>query len=642
MKNIPIALLLFLTTLSYRSYGEDSIKTVSILDQIDQAEYVVSEVDSISKWYRKISRRYSLTEKEHLLLKLISESERLDHNKQLGSLYNSLGVLYCNSSKYAEALDAQRLAMQNSQGDEKQIIMNYNDLGVIYRRLDKPQLALKQHFEALKLIDSFSGDQADVDYERGVAYNSIGNVNLTLNQPEEALKFFERSLELEINRDNTLGIAINLNNIGYVYQISEDYDKAIEYYRKSLSANREIKSNKGLCICYNSIGDILFIQEKYEEAKVQFDSAHIYSNKLYDLYHSTQSYGNLGKVLLKLDNLDEALVHIKKFYNQAEQTNSGSLKSMSNQLYSDYYKKVGKFDSVLIYYEKAIVYSDSILNSKNSDFLNNIQTIYLTKEKEQEIKLLIANDEIKAQRVTLFFFLAIILVMMMIGGVIYMSKRRKTNEFESEQLKQQILRSQMNPHFLFNALGSIQNYMYNNETHKAAGYLNNFAQLTKSILEQSTAEYISLKDEIEMLGNYILLEQMRMDGQFDFSINGTDHIDIDQIYVPPMFIQPFVENAIKHGLSMLSYKGELNINITQKKKGVMIEVVDNGIGIDKVKKSECSSHKSMATTIFNQRKKLLAKRFKREISMNIKDRSTLDSSKNGTVITILLPIINHS
>jgi LytS/YehU family sensor histidine kinase len=113
----------------------------------------------------------------------------------------------------------------------------------------------------------------------------------------------------------------------------------------------------------------------------------------------------------------------------------------------------------------------------------------------------------------------------------------------------------MNPHFLFNALGSIQNFMLKNETKRAAGYLNNFASLTRNILEHSAQEFVSVSEEIETLSSYIELEKMRLENKFEFEITYDKNLETDFINIPPMLIQPFVENAIKHGLNNIDYKG---------------------------------------------------------------------------------------
>ena len=146
------------------------------------------------------------------------------------------------------------------------------------------------------------------------------------------------------------------------------------------------------------------------------------------------------------------------------------------------------------------------------------------------------------------------------------------------ELTQANLRQQMNPHFIFNCLNSIDRYIIKNDTKKASEYLNNFGRLIRLILQNSRSDYVNLKDELEALELYIKLEQMRFRNSFDYEINIQPTLNPENYEIPPMLIQPYVENAIWHGLNHKKEKGKVCVNISIKNDVIICTIQDNGIG----------------------------------------------------------------
>ena len=615
------------------SYGEEWVS------EFVNTDLDVETIDSVLDHYATLFIFDSIAYHEQCLNHLIASSIRLDYQDRLFDCYNRLGVLQRNHSLYEDALVSFQKAEQCLVLTLAYLIKNCNDIGVVYRRLDRSRLALASHLRALTLIDEYSEDPMDVDFEKGVALNSIGNINLSLEQPDKALDFFLRSLDLELKRKNTLGLAINYQNIGFVYQSMGNVSEALNYYKKSLHENQLVHSAMGMSICFNSIGDVYLQQDNYARAKAYFDSAYVYSSTLSDMYHATQTYGNLARVYLKMEDFDAAKVYLQLFFFQSYFTHSLALKYEANMLYSNYYEIINMSDSALYYYKQAVLFNDSIVNKRNSNYLNEQQTIYETQEQEQQIGLLTAENRIKEQRVILFIATSLVLVMILIVAFLFYNKRRIDNMQREEVLRQQLLRSQMNPHFLFNALGRIQHFMLKNDAKMAASYLNNFASLTRSILEHSSQELIPLSEEIETLNNYIKLEQMRLQHSFDYVIECDADLETEFINIPPMFIQPFVENAIKHGLKNLAYKGNLKIVFEEGKGKLNIQVIDNGVGISHAKNT-IGTHRSMSMKIFEDRRKVFSYRNNKQVEFSIKDLKDIEGAGSGTSVFIEIPIRN--
>jgi LytS/YehU family sensor histidine kinase len=198
----------------------------------------------------------------------------------------------------------------------------------------------------------------------------------------------------------------------------------------------------------------------------------------------------------------------------------------------------------------------------------------------------------------------------------------------------------MNPHFIFNVLGSIQNFMLSNDSKKAAGYLSKFASLTRTTLEYSSEESIALSDEIAMLKNYMELEQMRKPGIFDFEIEYDDELEADFIQIPPMMIQPFIENAIKHGFKDINYVGNLFLSFRDKMEFIEVVIHDNGTGIQKDMNSG-KQHRSMAMDIFEKRRKLIQHKFNKDFNFELINLTQSNSTETGVRVTLTIPVLNN-
>lgn len=214
---------------------------------------------------------------------------------------------------------------------------------------------------------------------------------------------------------------------------------------------------------------------------------------------------------------------------------------------------------------------------------------------------------------------------------------------KSIELEQRLLRSQMNPHFVFNSLSAIQAFIFSNAPLDAGRYLSKFAKLMRLMLQNSRQPFIPLSKEIEALKFYLELQQLRWNN-FDFEIN-TNNIDCSQVAIPPMMIQPFAENSIEHGFDTLKKNGLIQISFTLFMSEMHIHIRDNGIGINtslKTNKKD-QSHQSLASVIANERLAIL-NGGKSLYQLTIQDYSDINPDETGTLVTISLPFmrINQS
>ncbi|HEV7423780.1 MAG TPA: histidine kinase, partial [Candidatus Paceibacterota bacterium] len=201
---------------------------------------------------------------------------------------------------------------------------------------------------------------------------------------------------------------------------------------------------------------------------------------------------------------------------------------------------------------------------------------------------------------------------------------------------------QMNPHFIFNSLNSINWFIQGNNKVKASEYLTKFSKLVRLILQNSKASLIPLESELESLGLYLDLEGMRFDYHFSYKILVPQDMDISMLKVPPLIIQPYVENAIWHGLLHKDEKGQLDIEVTEEDDQLFFRITDNGIGRNQaavIGSKSATKHKSMGMQITRERIAKLQRLGAKESSVTINDLLLMDGSSGGTEVIIKIPVM---
>jgi LytS/YehU family sensor histidine kinase len=210
------------------------------------------------------------------------------------------------------------------------------------------------------------------------------------------------------------------------------------------------------------------------------------------------------------------------------------------------------------------------------------------------------------------------------------------------ELEMQALRSQMNPHFIFNSLNSINRFILQNNKAQASEYLTKFSRLVRLILQNSHASLITLESELESLKLYLDMEALRFEHHFAYKISVSDDIDAEVLKVPPLIIQPYAENAIWHGLMPKEEKGQLDIEISQENNYLFFRITDDGIGRKQsaaMSSKSATRHKSMGLRITADRIAMLQSSNGNESPVTINDLVNTDGSAAGTEVIIKLPVI---
>ena len=222
-------------------------------------------------------------------------------------------------------------------------------------------------------------------------------------------------------------------------------------------------------------------------------------------------------------------------------------------------------------------------------------------------------------------------------------KRKNALENDLRQANLQALKIQMNPHFIFNSLSSIQNYMLKGKQNDADRYLSKFAKLTRQILESSRQEFVSIDQEVQTLSNYLDLEKAYAEKGFSYEIKVSEDIDAQNVAIPPLFAQPFIENAIKHGIAPLTKPGHIEVHFTFHQKLILLAINDNGVGRSKAQMlnsqipNEENRHQSLSTQISQERIQVFQQILDKTVHMEIKDILDTHNEIVGTCVQLFLP-----
>ena len=275
-----------------------------------------------------------------------------------------------------------------------------------------------------------------------------------------------------------------------------------------------------------------------------------------------------------------------------------------------------------------------------------LQTRYESERKDQQIETLSLKNELTESRLQqnryfLFGIAGLLVLLLMFGYILFRQNKIKASQ-QIIVLQQRLFRSQMNPHFIFNSLSSIQNFIVRQDSFKASVYLSKFSDLVRDILENSTQEFVEFDKEIRTIENYLELQKVRFSNKFDYSIKIDELIDTGGMKIPPMLAQPFIENSIEHGIKHKKSKGNIFIRINLNNGMIVFEVEDDGVGREKAKEiiyKQDKYHKSLATVITRERIQVLNKRLKKKIVLTILDLKDEHNNPSGTKVTFEIPAV---
>lgn len=303
------------------------------------------------------------------------------------------------------------------------------------------------------------------------------------------------------------------------------------------------------------------------------------------------------------------------------------------------YKALKQYEPAIAAYEQAVNHEFAIYDEQTQLGIADMKEKYETEKKELENQQLKKANEVSQLKLknNSYVFIGLLLLSLFIVVVsllIFRNSKVRARE-KNLQLQQRLLRSQMNPHFMFNALSSIQHYMYANDGDKAGDFLSSFARLSRGILDHSQVEVIPLEKEIQWLNDYVKLQQLRFENEVEFTLQIDENIDLFSTLIPPMLVQPFVENAFEHGFRNINHTGILTIDYIKEGQRIIIRIQDNGRGFSQQQTAEQSNtHVSQAMRITQERLTLLNKGKSNKVQITVESMP-----EQGTTISFTIPLI---
>jgi len=507
----------------------------------------------------------------------------------------------------------------------------YASAGVVYSEENNYPKALANYFKALKIYQE-TGQKQNISK----AYNNIGIVYKSQKKLPKALEYFQKALVIQ-QQNGEQSVAVTLTNIGAVYFEQGNDGKAMAYYTKAKKHFKTIDNNRGFALLLNYFGDYYKKQKNYPEAISYYNNSRL----LYD------ELGNKFGAALVLYNMGELYIAQKK-YNEAEQSvlqslalarEIGTLDQIkeSEKMLSDIYGYLDNESKAFAHYKKYIAIKDSLENDENTQKFVRAEMDFEYDKKEA----LLHEKNKRQQQFSLFLIFGGLLLLLLIF-VSYnrlQIKRRLTLQKEVAEYEQKALHLQMNPHFVFNCLGSISSFIVQNGTDSAIKYLSKFSKLMRLTLEYSKGSLIPIDKEIEGLQNYLELEQLRFNKKFNFSITSSPDIE-DDMALPPLLIQPFVENAILHGMVPKDGDGNISVHFDLKHDKLICTITDDGIGFNQskiLKENSVKAHQSMALEITKKRLEMMQAETAQSAKVSIEE-ITKSGKSTGTKVVLSLPI----
>lgn len=627
---------LFLSIISF-SQKKESNKQIEYL-----VKNKISSLDIIDSVFRK------KREDRNLLEQLVKRSKENSYLEGQFYGYNGLGRHYRDRSLFNKSLFQYEKALIISEKikDTVSEVKILNAIGSVYRRQDDIRNALNYHQQALDKAIRIKNPTVSIKKSISISQNSIGNIYVSLKQYKLALNEFSKSIITQRELDHQLGLAINYQNIGRANEGLGHLDKALLNYHKSLDYNNKLNSKIGKVICGYRIANVLIKQKKYNQALNTVDTVLQAAIKENDKFYLSKTYNTLGLAQLHLNKLTASKDNLTTALNIATEFNIQSIVVQANENLALLNDKKKNYKKAYFYYKKAKEEGAKTLNDRNMLYVSELTSKYNKERSENQIKDLAKKNQIAQLQITRnrnLWIMALSIFTLITVVVFSVSKQKRLkNEKRILSLKQDALRSQMNPHFMFNALNSIKLYIIENDKKKATSYLNKFSKLMRKILEASSLQVTTLSQEIETMGLYMSIENIRFSNEIDFSVIVDSSLNLEFIKIPPLVLQPFLENSLWHGLSSKGEGKKMTVHIHKISSDyIQIDIADNGIGREasaKIKAKKSINRKSVGINLTNDRLTNFSKNLKNEYSINYEDLKDENNNALGTKVVIKFPL----
>lgn len=561
---------------------------------------------------------------------------------------------YQNKGDYAKKLACEQKALNlfREINSPEGIAACLTRIGNSYLYFGDNPLALDFYYKALKIYEK------NQDKKRiAVLLVNIAHVQFQVGETDTAVAIIQRSIGVFKTANDSFYLAQLYPTLADMQYDLYHTDEAIAAATEAVRFSLKVKDQSTLARSYAILGKAYLDKKEYQLCEKHVEQALVLSNQLGDSNLVATTLMTQSDLQHALGNTAKAIVTGKKALGILSRSGIHAQCEVMALLISDWLTEQKRYEEALEMYKFHIREKEAkkMAEAKNAmvrqklkyDYEKKKRTYQLAFEQELNAFRLEAEKQSNLRNLWLSISVAALVILLLIGFFAYRNFRQKSiiADQKNALLKQQLLISQMNPHFIFNSLNAVQNFIFKSESYQAGIYLKQFSELIRKILDFSTKNLISLRDEMDFLKNYLDLQQLRFGDKLTYELSVDRELDLDSVVSPVMLVQPFVENAIEHGIFYKEGKGHLAVRIFRHGDALIYEIEDNGIGLERArtnKINQAMGHKSMAMDLTKERLEVLKTQFKGHYAIEVKDKTPGQDGEAGVYVRITTPFILQS
>ena len=581
----------------------------------------------------------------------IRMAKRKRNNKRLSESYSFLALdfMYANNKDSATIYVDRAIKTARRSKNKTELAKAFNTQARIYDFFGQIELSVAKNLIALELVEETHNVYLLSKYSR-----ETGKAQELILNFDDAEFYFNQSLTYAEQIHDKRQVALALTSLASVQLRRGSYTNAIRNASNSLQYLTELNDLNGLGETHNILGEIYKAQGKYIDAASHLNQALVYYESAGNREEIAAVYHNVGTVFKAQKKYQNALNYLNRSIEIREQFGAKNQIYHTYRIIADVYKDIHNDTKSREYLELYLNYVDSNTILQSATKIAELSESYRSEQRERLINAQADSLKRQQQEKTLtatklensqlrnnfqMYIIVAFLIIIVLAGIIlfYRWNQTKIKQQQKEaEMSQTLLRTQMNPHFVFNAMSVIQSYIFENDTVNSSKFLVNFSRLMRLILENSPKKYIPIETEIEILEKYLGMQKLRFQERFEFDIHADEELYDEHAIIPPMITQPFIENAIEHGQLHTIDGGFIHVTFKKKNNMLVISIIDNGVGRKHSSKNKKSSaHKSMAIDITSKRIANLNTKFNTDGSLFVEDYDK--DLETGTKVLISLP-----
>lgn len=614
--------------------------------------------------------------------------KEVGYNKRYSFCYNSLGATHYVDGNFEKALDYFLLSYEEEKENKlKDNTVVLGNIGSLYGQLGKYKKSIVYFNKVVEMSKRINKKKTESH-----AYNNLGSTYENLGDLNKAVTYYQKANQIQKSIKDFKSLTHSHIDIGRIYQGQKQYKKArfhfeesktiakkneyryfeasawrclgtledeLEnrktgkaYLNKALKMFREIQAKPMISLTLINLGHCNSELKEFQIASQQLEEALLIKEELGDKKGVVETLTETARNLYNMGQYDEAIKMCLKNKKSADELDIPFQKRMISKLMYELYLEKGEYKEALETYKEFQKLENERTNSELTRKIAELefQNLFSDSLKKSSNKLSalgikVEQAEIKSEKskknALFLIIVSLILIILLLAVISILVVRNAKKEVKNITVEQKLLRTQMTPHFIFNSLGIAQGMILNKEYGKSLSYLSNFSTLLRSNLENSRDKLVKLENELSTVRSYVELQNSTMENPYNCVITLDKSVNATDVLIPPMLIQPFVENSIEHGFKDDSGEKIIQVTIQFDHEDLVCVITDNGIGINHIRDQSDNPKTSMATQITKDRLKILSKEYKVNTGFSINDRRIY--SEQGTTVTLILPykIINH-